>query len=259
MNLALKNITVKLDNQSIIHDVSIEVEQGKFVGLIGPNGSGKSTLLRTAYRVIKPDSGAIILGNESLQNLRLIDSAKKMGVVGQFNTVNFDFSVFEMVMMGRTPHKGLLGADTQKDYDIALAALKKVGMENYSQRSFSTLSGGEKQRVLLARALAQQPQILILDEPTNHLDIKYQLELLSIVKHLGIGVLAALHDLSLAAMYCDKLYVLKDGKVIVSGAPKEILTPELVRSVYEIECDIKENPDTGYLAITYYPVCHKAQ
>lgn len=259
MNLALKNITVKLDNRSIIHDVSIEVEQGKFVGLIGPNGSGKSTLLRTAYRVIKPDSGAIILGNESLQNLRLIDSAKKMGVVGQFNTVNFDFSVFEMVMMGRSPHKGLLGADTQKDYDIALAALKKVGMENYSQRSFSTLSGGEKQRVLLARALAQQPQILILDEPTNHLDIKYQLELLSIVKHLGIGVLAALHDLSLAAMYCDKLYVLKDGKVIASGAPKEILTPELVRSVYEIECDIKENPDTGYLAITYYPVCHKAQ
>lgn len=259
MNLALKNITVKLDNQSIIHDVSIEVEQGKFVGLIGPNGSGKSTLLRTAYRVIKPDSGAIILGNESLQNLRLIDSAKKMGVVGQFNTVNFDFSVFEMVMMGRSPHKGLLGADTQKDYDIALAALKKVGMENYSQRSFATLSGGEKQRVLLARALAQQPQILILDEPTNHLDIKYQLELLSIVKHLGIGVLAALHDLSLAAMYCDKLYVLKDGKVIANGAPKEILTPELVRSVYEIECDIKENPDTGYLAITYYPVCHKAQ
>ncbi|GBG57614.1 ABC transporter [Sporomusaceae bacterium FL31] len=259
MNLALKNVTVKLDNQSIIHDVSIEVEQGKFVGLIGPNGSGKSTLLRTAYRVIKPDSGAIILGNESLQNLRLIDSAKKMGVVGQFNTVNFDFSVFEMVMMGRTPHKSLLGADTQKDYDIALAALKKVGMEKYSQRSFATLSGGEKQRVLLARALAQQPQILILDEPTNHLDIKYQLELLSIVKHLGIGVLAALHDLSLAAMYCDKLYVLKDGKVIASGAPKEILTPELVRSVYEIECDIKENPDTGYLSITYYPVCHKAQ
>lgn len=256
MNLALKNITVKVANQSIIHDVSIEVEQGKFVGLIGPNGSGKSTLLRTAYRVIKPDRGVVILGNESLQNLRLIDSAKKIGVVGQFNTVNFDFSVFEMVMMGRTPHKSLLGADNQKDYDIAIAALKKVGMEKCSQRSFATLSGGEKQRVLLARALAQQPQILILDEPTNHLDIKYQLELLSIVKHLGIGVLAALHDLSLAAMYCDKLYVLKDGEVIASGVPKELLTPELVRDVYEIECDIKENPDTGYLAITYYPVCH---
>lgn len=259
MNLALKNITVKLNNQSIIHDVSIAVEQGKFVGLIGPNGSGKSTLLRTAYRVIKPDSGVVVLDNEKLHNIRLIDSAKKIGVVGQFNTVNFDFNVFDMVMMGRTPHKSLLGADNQQDYDIALAALQKVGMEKYSQRSFATLSGGEKQRVLLARALAQQPQILILDEPTNHLDIKYQLELLSIVKHLGIGVLAALHDLSLAAMYCDKLYVLKDGAVSASGAPKEILTPELVRSVYEIECDIKENPDTGCLAITYYPACQKVQ
>ncbi len=258
MDLAVENITVSLARREILRDVSLAVEQGRFVGLLGPNGSGKSTLLRTIYRTVQPSGGVIKFGGQSLQSIKLADSAKKLGVVGQFNTVNFDFSVFEMVMLGRTPHKGLLGADKREDYEIALAALKKVGMEEYAARSFSTLSGGEKQRVLLARALAQQPQLLILDEPTNHLDIKYQLQLLAIVKSLGIGVLAALHDLGLAAMYCDTLYVLKDGKVIAGGTPEQILTPALVREVYEIDCDISRNAATGHLAITYYPACRQA-
>lgn len=258
MDLVLKNINVSLGDKNIIQDISLAVAKGEFVGIIGPNGSGKSTLLRTIYRIIQPNSGTIILDGKNLKDIKLAESAKKMGVVGQFNTINFDFTVFEMVMMGRTPHKGLLGSDKPVDYEISLEAIRKVGMESHINRSFSTLSGGEKQRIILARALAQQPQLLILDEPTNHLDIKYQLQILSIVKSLGIGVLAALHDLSLAAMYCNKLYVLKDGNVITSGIPNKILTPELVRDVYEIECDIKENPDTGYLAITYYPTCRHA-
>lgn len=258
MDLVLKNINVTLGDRKIIQDISLAVAKGEFVGIIGPNGSGKSTLLRTIYRIIQPNSGTIILDGKNLKDVKLAESAKKMGVVGQFNTINFDFTVFEMVMMGRTPHKGLLGSDKPADYEISLEAIRKVGMESHINRSFSTLSGGEKQRIILARALAQQPQLLILDEPTNHLDIKYQLQILSIVKSLGIGVLAALHDLSLAAMYCNKLYVLKDGNVITSGIPNKILTPKLVRDVYEIECDIKENSDTGYLAITYYPTCRHA-
>ncbi|MDF2569582.1 MAG: Iron-chelate-transporting ATPase [Sporomusa sp.] len=253
MDLVLKNISVSLSEKDIIKDISLEANKGQFVGIIGPNGSGKSTLLRTVYRVTKPSSGTILLDGKDLKNIKLSESAKNMAVVGQFNQINFDFTVFEMVIMGRTPHKRLLGADNPEDHEIALAAMRKVGIESYGTRSFSTLSGGEKQRVILARALAQQPQILVLDEPTNHLDIKYQLQLLSLVKSLGIGVLAALHDLSLAAMYCDKLYVMKEGRLVTSGQPKNILTPELVRSVYEIDCDIQENPDTGYLAITYYP------
>ncbi|MDF2634748.1 MAG: Iron-chelate-transporting ATPase [Pelosinus sp.] len=258
MDLVLNNINVKLGDKNIIQDISLAVARGEFVGIIGPNGSGKSTLLRTIYRIIQPNSGSILLDGKNLKDVKLAESAKKMGVVGQFNTINFDFSVFDMVMMGRTPHKSLLGSDTPEDYEIAMEAIQKVGMEKHAYRSFSTLSGGEKQRIILARALAQQPQLLILDEPTNHLDIKYQLQILSIVKSLGIGVLAALHDLSLAAMYCHKLYVLKEGNVVASGVPNEILTPELVRDVYEIECDIHENPDTGYLAITYYPTCRHA-
>lgn len=258
MDLALQNINITLGEKKIIQDVSLAVQNGDFVGIIGPNGSGKSTLLRSIYRIIEPNSGTILLGGQDLKKIKLAESAKKMGVVGQFNTVDFDFTVFEMVMMGRTPHKSLLGSDKAADYEISLEAIRKVGMEKYGNCNFSTLSGGEKQRIILARALAQQPQLLILDEPTNHLDIKYQLQILSIVKSLGIGVLAALHDLSLASMYCNKLYVLKDGKLITSGVPNQILTSELIRDVYEIECDIRENPDTGYLAITYYPTCQPA-
>jgi iron complex transport system ATP-binding protein len=258
MNLKLNNISIELDKKKIIDDISLSVNNGEFVGIIGPNGSGKSTLLRTIYRIIQPTTGTILLGGQDLKKVTLAESAKKMGVVGQFNTINFDFTVFEMVMMGRTPHQRLLGNDKAKDYEISMEAIRKVGMEKYAHRSFSTLSGGEKQRILLARALAQEPQLLILDEPTNHLDIKYQLQILSIVKSLGIGVLAALHDLGLAAMYCDKLYVLKDGKLIASGIPKEILTTELIHDVYEIQCDIKENPTTGYLAITYHPTYQHA-
>lgn len=258
MDLTLRNVNVELGLKSIVQDVSLDVEKGDFVGIIGPNGSGKSTLLRTIYRVTKPTSGSILLNGEDLKKIKLSESAKKMGVVGQFNHMNFDFTVFELVMMGRTPHKNLLGTDAPRDYEVTLQALKKVGMESYAKRSFSTLSGGEKQRIILARALAQEPQLLILDEPTNHLDIKYQLQLLSIVKSLGIGILAALHDLSLAAMYCTKLYVLKDGKVVASGSPNNILTPQLVSDVYEIDCDIKEDPHTGYLGITYYPHCQHA-
>lgn len=258
MDLSLRDISVTLCKKQIISNVSLDANNGEFVGIIGPNGSGKSTLLRTAYRVIKPDHGAIFLGGKDLSNIKLADSAKQMGVVGQFNHLNFDLTVFEMVMMGRSPHKRSLGGDTDEDYQIALEALHKVGMEKVSEHNFLTLSGGEKQRVILARALAQQPKVLVLDEPTNHLDIKYQLELLSLVKSLGIGVLAALHDLSLSAMFCDKLYVMKEGKVIACGEPKQILTPELIRDVYEIDCTIQENANTGYLSIVYYPATRYA-
>jgi len=258
MDLSVRDISVTLCKKQIISNVSLDAKNGEFVGIIGPNGSGKSTLLRTVYRVIKPDHGAIFLGGKDLSNIKLADSAKQMGVVGQFNHLNFDLTVFEMVMMGRSPHKRSLGGDTEEDYQIALEALLKVGMEKYSEHNFLTLSGGEKQRVILARALTQQPKILVLDEPTNHLDIKYQLELLSLVKSLGIGVLAALHDLSLSAMFCDKLYVMKEGKVIASGEPKQILTPELIRNVYEIDCTIQENANTGYLSIVYYPTTRYA-
>ncbi|MBE6035304.1 MAG: ABC transporter ATP-binding protein [Clostridiales bacterium] len=253
MDLKADNISVTLSGADIVKDVSIYVEDGKFVGIIGPNGCGKSTLLKSIYKVIKPQRGAVLLGDKDVLKLAPRIISKDMGVVGQFNELSFDFTVHEMVMMGRTPHKHLMESDNAIDYRIVKDALQRVDLTAYSDRSYLTLSGGEKQRVVLARAIAQEPRFLILDEPTNHLDIKYQLQILSVVKSLNIGVLAALHDLPMASVYCDIIYVMKDGKIIASGNPKEVLTKELIRQVYEINCEIYANPITGDLAIAYLP------
>lgn len=251
LNLKVDNIFVTLSGRKIVKDISLQVDNGKFVGIIGPNGCGKSTLLKSIYKVIKPEKGSVFLGEKDVLKSKAKSVSKQMGVVGQFNNLGFDFSVYDMVMMGRTPHKNLMEADNKEDYEIVHNALKKVDLTTYSDRSYLTLSGGEKQRVILARAIAQEPKFLILDEPTNHLDIKYQLQIFSIVKSLKIGVLAALHDLSMAATYCDILYVVKNGEIVTYGKPNEILTKELIKSVYEIDCEIYTNPITGEMVIAY--------
>lgn len=251
MNLTAEHLSITLAGTDIVKDISLSVENGQFVGLIGPNGCGKSTLLKSIYKVIKPQKGLVFLGEKDVLKSSARVISKEMGVVGQFNELSFDFTVHEMVMMGRTPHKHLMESDSLKDYDIVADALERVHLSAYADRSYLTLSGGEKQRVILARAIAQQPEFLILDEPTNHLDIKYQLQILSVVKSLNIGVLAALHDLSMASVYCDILYVIKQGEVLASGRPKDILTNELIRQVYDINCEVYSNPITGDLAIAY--------
>lgn len=251
MNLTAEHLSITLAGTDIVKDISLSVEKGQFVGLIGPNGCGKSTLLKSIYKVIKPQKGLVFLGEKDVLKSSARMISKEMGVVGQFNELSFDFTVHEMVMMGRTPHKHLMESDSLKDYDIVADALDRVHLSAYADRSYLTLSGGEKQRVILARAIAQQPKFLILDEPTNHLDIKYQLQILSVVKLLNIGVLAALHDLSMASVYCDILYVIKQGEVLASGRPKDILTNELIRQVYDINCEVYSNPITGDLAIAY--------
>lgn len=253
MNLTADHISVTLSGADIVKDISLKVEKGQFVGIIGPNGCGKSTLLKSIYKVIKPQKGLIFLGEKDVLKSSARAISKEMGVVSQFNDLSFDFTVHEMVMMGRTPHKHLMEPDNRQDYQIVADALDKVNLSQYANRSYLSLSGGEKQRVILARAIVQRPKLLILDEPTNHLDIKYQLQILAVVKSLNIGVLAALHDLSMAAAYCDILYVVKQGKVLASGKPKEVLTNALIRQVYEIDCEVYSNPVTGDLAIAYLP------
>ncbi|MBP1989746.1 ABC transporter ATP-binding protein [Paenibacillus eucommiae] len=253
MNLQVDHLHVTLSGTQIVKDISLHVDNGRFVGIIGPNGCGKSTLLKSIYKVIKPKRGSIFLDGRDVLKSSPKSIFKKMGVVGQFNDMSFDFTVHAIVMMGRTPHKHIMESDNKEDYEIVNAALKKVDLLTYADRSYLTLSGGEKQRVLLARAIAQQPQFLILDEPTNHLDIKYQLQILSIVKSLKVGTLAALHDLSLAATYCDILYVVRSGEIVASGEPNKVLTKELVKDVYEIDCEMYTNPVTGGLAIAYMP------
>ncbi|UZM99198.1 ABC transporter ATP-binding protein [Lysinibacillus sp. MHQ-1] len=171
--------------------------------------------------------------------------------MGQFNEMHFDLTVQQMVMLGRTPHKKMLESDNQKDFDIVEEALTRTNLQAYKGRSFLSLSGGEKQRVILARTIAQQPKFMILDEPTNHLDIRYQIEILSCVRSLNIGVLAALHDLEMAAHYCDYLYAVKDGEIYAHGTPEQVLTPEIIEALYHIKCQTFTNPVTNGLGFAY--------
>ena len=248
MNIKSENINVTLEKNNILKGINIEVDNKEVVGIIGPNGSGKSTLLKCIYRVLKPSDGAILLDKVDIKDMTVKESSKRLAVLSQHNNYNFDFTVKDIVLMGRSPHKRFMERDNKEDYAIVNDALKKVEMLEFKDRCFQSLSGGEQQRVILARALAQQPQCLILDEPTNHLDIKYQLQLMRIVKNLNIEVIAAIHDLNIAAMYCDKIYVLKDGEIIKYGNPKEVLTQKLIKEVYEVDAEVILNNERIYIS-----------
>lgn len=238
MEIKTQNICVSFNAKEVLKGISLNAHKKEFVGIIGPNGSGKSTLLKCIYRTLKPQNGAVYLNGQELCNMSVRSSAQKIAVVAQHNYYNFDFSVREVVMMGRSPHKKMLQRDNAEDFQIVDAALKTVQMDTFADRCFSTLSGGEQQRVILSRALAQQTPALILDEPTNHLDITHQLLLLRLVKKLDVTIISAIHDLNIAASYCDRIYVMKDGQIAGSGTPQKILTPELIRSIYQVESEI---------------------
>lgn len=238
MNICATDIKMEIGNNQILKGVSIDSKSREFIGIIGPNGSGKSTLLKCIYRTLKPNNGCIMLGRQDISKMSVKESAKKLAVVAQHNYYNFDFSVGEVVLMGRSPHKKSLEPDNSEDYDIVNESLEKVGMLGFKNRSFSTLSGGEQQRVILARALAQQTPCLILDEQTNHLDIKYQLSLLNIVKSLNLTIISAIHDLNIASMYCDRLFVMKNGRIVGMGTPQEVLTKEFIKEIYDIDVEI---------------------
>ena len=250
MNIQTNDIQVAFGSKAILHDISLDIRDKEFVGIIGPNGSGKSTFLKCLYRVLQPSGGKIYFDGSELSSLSHRDTALKMAVVAQHSTVNFDFSVLEMVLMGRSPYKGLLDRDQIDDYEIARHALAQVGLSDFESRNFNTLSGGEQQRVILARALAQRTECLVLDEPTNHLDIKYQLELMTIVKRLDATVVSAIHDLNLAAIYCDRIIALKDGHIVCSGTPQDVLSSDTIRHIYGVSAMVQTLPD-GRLNIIY--------
>ncbi len=253
MKLDVREVAVDLSGRRIVRDVALEAAPGEVVGLIGPNGSGKSTLLRTVYRMLRPAAGLVTLGGDDVWRLSAKEAARRTAVVVQETTGEFEFTVHEVVLMGRTPHKGRLERDTHADTEIAEAALARVDMTPFAERAFTTLSGGEKQRVLIARALAQEPRLLVLDEPTNHLDIRFQLEVLELVRGLSVTTLVTLHDLNLAAAYCDRLYLLSEGCIVASGTPDEVLTPALVGAVFGIEAIHTRHPVTGRLQLAFLP------
>lgn len=253
MRLLVEDLSFSYAENKIIEDICLNVAKGEFIGIIGPNGSGKSTMLKNLYRALKPDSGAAILDGEDLYQMNIKRAATIIGVVGQENFIPFDFKVEEIVAMGRNPHKKLFDGDSKFDKEIVADALQQTGMGEMAKRNYLHLSGGEKQRVLIARVLAQQTDFLLLDEPTNHLDIHYQLQMFDLVKGLGVTVLSAIHDLNIAALYCDRIYVLKDGRLFKAGTPEEILTPEMIEEVYSIKTNVIIHPITNKVSITYLP------
>lgn len=238
MRISSENVKVTMGTKQILHGITMDSDGHQFVGLIGPNGSGKSTFLKCVYRVLKPNEGAVFLDHEPLSTMHYKDSAKKLGVVAQHNYYNFEFTVREVALMGRAPHKRTLERDSKEDYEIVDDALRRVEMYDMADRQFSTLSGGEQQRVILARALAQKTPCLILDEPTNHLDITHQLSLLRLVKGLDVTIVSAIHDLNIAAAFCDYIYVLKDGEIVTHGKTEDVLTVETIRNIYGVETEI---------------------
>ena len=229
--------------QPLIHDLDFTVEPGELLAVVGPNGAGKSSLLRCLYRYHKPLGGMVRLDGEDIWSLKPIQMARRVATVLQEPASDFGLSVGEVVELGLTPHAGSINAAQAQD--AVLAALDKLELTAFAARDFASLSGGEKQRVMLARALVQQPDLLILDEPTNHLDIRHQLEVLALLSKLPCTVIVSLHDLALASAYADRVLVLEAGHQVQLGAPLEVLTPQTIRSTFAVETQIDRHPSTG--------------
>lgn len=251
LKLQVNNLKFSIDNEEILKDISFDIKKGAFVGIIGPNGSGKSTLLKNIYRVYKPSSGKIILDERVLSKLKEKECAQKIAVLAQESNTYFDFTVEQIVKMGRYPYKSIFEDYSKEDLQIVRQTLQKVGLENDMNRTFSKLSGGEKQRALIARALVQNADFLILDEPTNHLDIGYQIQLMDLVKNLKMTTLAAIHDINLAAMYCDYLIVIHKGKIIKVGSPGEVITVALLKEIFGVNAYVGINPINKKIQVSF--------
>lgn len=232
--LQAQAVSRSFGGQRVLHEVSLAAAPGKVVGLIGPNGSGKTTLLRTLYGTLSPDAGRVTFDGEEISGIPAKRLAQRVAVVVQEPPGELMLSVADIVLLGRTPHLGLFDRRGAEDERLAAQALLRVGLLEKASREFSGLSGGEKQRVLIARALVQQADCLLLDEPTNHLDISYQHQVLTLVRELGITAVVVLHDLNLAARYCDSVVLLSQGQVYASGRPDEVLTKEKIEPIYDV-------------------------
>ena len=249
VELKLQNVTLGYMQNVVVKGMTLEMNPGEMLGLVGPNGCGKSTIIRALSRVISPYSGSILLNGQDISRIPRRDLARLIGVVPQMPLLPSTFTTFEIVLMGRNPHLGLLQYEGPKDIDIAWQAMGKTSMQHLAQRRISELSGGEIQSVVIARVLAQQTQAILLDEPTANLDIGRQVEILDLIKGLcrrdKLTVVVALHDLNLAAQYCDRLVLIDNGRVHSEGKPGEVINADNIRKVYGSGSHIYSHPLSG--------------
>lgn len=242
MSITTTDISWGIGGKMIVNGVSLAVAPGKTLGLIGPNGSGKSSLLKLICGLRQVAGGIVTLGEIDLRQMPRPLIARRIAFVEQQVNTEAAVTVEDVVRLGRTPHRGALAAWNARDDAAVEGALRQVGLAAKRHQSWHTLSGGEKQRAQIARALAQTPSELLLDEPTNHLDVQHQLEILHLVAHLPVTSIVALHDLNLAAMYCDEIAVLQAGRVVAAGLPSHVLTRDLIRDVFGVEAVIGSSP-----------------
>ncbi|OEJ36019.1 histidinol phosphatase [Streptomyces subrutilus] len=242
-----------MNGKALVHEASLHVAPGEVMGLVGPNGAGKSTLLRTFYRALRPTSGRVLLDGEDVWRMPGKRLARRLAAVLQETSGDFELTVYDVVAMGRTPHKRAFAGDDADDRGIITRSLAELHVEALAHAPFDRLSGGEKQRVLIARALAQRTGAMVLDEPTNHLDLRHQLDALRLVRELGVTAVVALHDLNLAAAFCDRICVMAGGRVVATGRPEEVLTAPLLSEVYEVEAEVIEHPRTGVPFVSVLP------
>jgi len=237
------------NSRLVLKDITFDVSEGEFVGIIGPNGSGKTTLLRVMTGILPPASGTVTLRGEYVPKIPSREFARVVAVVPQNPTVAFDFTVLEVVLMGRSPHLGRFQTEGESDLAIAESALRRTNLIDLADRKTAELSGGERQRLMVARALAQGTEAILLDEPTAHLDINYQVEILHLLKRENIErkktIIVILHDLNLAAEFCDRLIMLRDGAVHVDGTPEEVITPANIQLVYGTAVWVRRHPTSG--------------
>lgn len=257
MSIHGNNITYSYGKNLVVDGVTIDIPESGTVGLVGPNGSGKTTLLRTLYGSLQPDSGTVSVNDKAFKKISRKVLSKTLAVVAQEHASDLPMVVADLVMLGRMPHQGLASRPSAEDERIVENALRHVGVFHLAGRNFSDLSGGERQRVLIARALAQEATHILLDEPTNHLDIRYQHDVLALLADLPTSCVVVLHDLNLAARYCDHVLILQDGRVVARGAPTDIFTPEVLEPVYGIK--VRRFDIDGEMNLVFRQLEHPAQ
>ncbi|MEM2210443.1 MAG: ABC transporter ATP-binding protein [Nitrososphaerales archaeon] len=253
VRLLIKGIECYYGSIKALENVSFSISDKEFVGIIGPNGSGKTTLLRTIAGVLKPKIGTVLLDDWDIYNLKRFEVAQKIAVVPQISSTTFNFTVSEVVLMGRNPYIKRLEKESERDFDIAEKAMRLTNTLHLAERFINELSGGERQRVIIARALAQEPIVMLLDEPTLHLDISYQIEIMELLRKLckdnGFIILSVFHDFNLAARYCDSIILLDKGKIFSIGSVDKVLTHENIKKVFNVDVVIKKHPITNSLYI----------
>ncbi|MDR2612179.1 MAG: ABC transporter ATP-binding protein [Deltaproteobacteria bacterium] len=245
LSIETRGLRVSLDGTEILKGIDLAVRGQRITGVIGPNGSGKSTLLKTFYKAIAPSGGEVLLDGEPVRRIPQKALARQLAVLPQQRESPQGLTVEETVFMGRYPLKGFMGVFTAEDREAVRDAMGRLDLARLADREFSSLSGGERQQVLLARALAQDTPWLLLDEPTNHLDIRSQLRILEFLKDLDKRIVVVFHDLSLASKYCDRLLVMKGGLIVADGTPEEVVTARLLSEVYGVSASIIPHPEVG--------------